>query len=183
MEGWLDEEQPDSFVEVIGPEGETWGWMSRSDMHRLNYISQTIEEPERYLKDPYIRYHAQLINERLLFKDGRDLNDVQMVLLSSELVKRREIDAKIEDRRFEESMFINNAELYRAYMDKKKQQAQNEGGVQVEQRVPASVEEFLAALGAFSEGEDETSDKGQEKAEGWLTSLLSDSDLDEMQDD
>jgi len=102
--------------------------------------------------------------------------------LSSAMIKRRKEEVSLRDRDLEESMFVNNPELYQAYMDKKKQTEESEGGVSVEQRVPGSVEEFLATLAAFGAEEGSDSDKEQD-AEGWLASFLSDDDLDQMQDD
>ena len=181
-EGWLDGEQPDEFVEVIDGVGKSLGWILRREAKLLRLIPQVIETPPRYLDDHYVWYHAQLINERELFKDGRDLNDVQLVLLSSIIINRRKAEFKERDRAFEENMFINNSELYKVYMDKKIEKDELSGGVEVEQRIPSSVEEFLATLASFSEGEASDSDKGRKKAEGWLDSFLSDEDLSEMEE-
>jgi hypothetical protein len=180
-EGWLDGEQSNGFVEAITSDGETLGWLERKQANRLGLIPQVIETPKRYLDDPYVWYHAQLAEERGLFQK-KDLNDVQLVLLSSAMIKRRKEEVSLRDRDLEESMFVNNPELYQAYMDKKKQTEESEGGVSVEQRVPGSVEEFLATLAAFGAEEGSDSDKEQD-AEGWLASFLSDDDLDQMQDD
>ena len=182
-EGWLDEEDSGDLVEAIGPDGEFLGWITKREAFRQNRVPQIIETPRRYLDDPYIWYHAQLIDERDLYRDGRDLNDIQLVLLSSALINRRKDVAKEKDRTFEEDMFVNNPELYKAYMEEKKRIKEASGGVEVEQRVPGSVEEFLATLAAFSEGEASDSDKERERADGWLASFLSDEDLDQMSDD
>lgn len=183
MEGWLDSDQPEPFVEAIDPDGEPLGWMSRRDANLLRYTPQIIETPQRYLDDLYVRYHAQLIGERHLY-DGKDLNDVQLALLASNLKKRREHEANLREIGFEENLLVNNPEGYKAYMDKKKQINEAEGGgPEVEQRVPGSIEEFLATLAAFSEGDDADSGKEQEdRAEGWLSSILSSDDLDQMDD-
>jgi hypothetical protein len=182
-EGWLDGEQASEFVEVIDGEGQFLGWISRKDAGEINLIPQIIETPDRYLKDPYVTHHATLIEERQLFKDGRDLNDVQLVLLSSAIINRRKRESERRDVEFEQSMAIGNPDMYRAYIDKKKQTEEADGGVSVEQRVPGSVEEFLATLAAFGAEEGSDSDKEQENAEGWLASFLSDDDLNQMQDD
>ena len=182
-EGWLDQDQPEAFVEVINSEGETLGWLEHRQATILGMIPQVIESPPRYLEDPYIDYHSQLIEERKLFEGQQDLNDIQLVLVGAALIKRRKAEVKERDRIFEENLLIGNPEMYKAYMDKKSEAQELEGGADVEQRVPGSVEEFLATLAAFSEGEDSDSDKEQENAEGWLASFLSDSDLDQMQDD
>lgn len=180
--GWLDSEQPEALVEVIDPDGATLGWMTRKDAHLLDEIPQVIETPPRYLDDPYVWYHVQLIDERDLYRGGLDLNDIQLTLLSAALIKRRRKVAADRDEDFEQEMFVNNPSLFKAYIDKKKAEREAESGPSVQQRVPGSVEEFLATIAAFSEGDDPDSGKGQERAEGWLASFLSDEDLDQMDD-
>lgn len=182
MDGWLDEEQDSPFIEVVDGEGEGVGWLLRREANLLHLLPQIIETPPRYLEDPYVAYHVQLIDERGLFKDGRDLNDVQMVLLSSALINRRKAIAKKEESAFEEAMLINNPTLYQTYMDKKQERKEVEGDGEIEQRVPGSVEEFLATVAAFSEGDLPDSNKEQEKAEGWLAGFLSNDELSEMDD-
>lgn len=181
--GWLDEATVTDLVEAIDWNGNTLGWMTRSDAKRLHMSTQVIETPKRWLEDIYVRHVANMCAERRLF-DGKDLNDVQVLLVASNLMKRREFEARLRDKQFEEMLFANNPELYASYMEKRKEEKEAEDfdGVAVEQRPPTSVEEFLATLAAFSEGEDSDSDKGQQDGLGWLASVLSEDDLDQMDD-
>lgn len=184
-DGWLEQaDLLDDWIEVINPDGDTLGWIERRRTIDIGLHTQVIETPERYLRDPYVRYHAKLAYERGLFTGGQDLNDIQIVLLGSQITKNREAEEKLRTRRFEEDMLINNPDLFRTYYEKKtKKDEMDEVTAGVEERVPTSVEEFLAAIAAFSEDEGAGSSKEQEGAEGWLTSLLSDDDLDQMSDD
>lgn len=182
-EGWIEEEL-DDFLDVVDGDGKDLGFISRADASRLHMHTQLIQTPERHLKDPYIRYHSQLIEERGLYKGNQELNDVQTVILSANLINRRELEGKISERRFEESMLVNNPEMYKLYREQQQREEENDvDSAGVEQRIPGSVEEFLAALSTFSEDPGESSDKEREHAEGWLSSFLTDQDLDEMQDD
>lgn len=183
MEGWLEQSDlGDTWIEVIDADGITLGWIERSRTVKLSLRTQIIETPERYLKDPWVRYHAQFAYERGLFTRGQDLNDVQIALLGGQMIKTREVEERMRVRRFEEEMLINNAAMFRAYRDKKEQKEEIDAATAgVEERVPGSIEEFLATVAAFSEEEPAGSGKGQE-AEGWLQSLLSEQDLDEMED-
>jgi hypothetical protein len=183
-QGWLDDEDRDDWIEVVGEEGTTLGHISRNDASKLNMITQVIENPERYLTDPWILYHAKLAHERGLFTHGADLNDVQLIMMASSFIKRQEMEAMERERVFEERFFVSNPDGYKAYQEHKAQkEEQDADSVDIEQRTPRSVEEFLATLDAFSEGEPETRDKGQDKAEGWLSQFLDDSELDQMKDE
>jgi hypothetical protein len=183
-DSWLDIDALDEWVEVIDPSGDPLGFLRRAEASKLNLDTQIIETPERYLSDPYILYNAQLAYERGIISRGQDLNDVQIILLGSHIIKQREADKFERERNFNERFFTANPEGYQAYKEHKERQEAAEGDVaDVEQRVPRSIEEFLATLSAFSEDEGETQDKGQEKVEGWLASFLDDSDLDQMSEE
>ena len=185
MEGWLEQSDlHDTWVEVIDGGGTTLGWIERRRADMLGLRTQLIEVPDRYLSDPYVRYHAQLAFERGLLTRGRDLNDVQIALLGSQIIKRNEVDEKLRVRRFEEDMLVNNPDLFKAYRDKKEREHEVNATGGVQEKVPSSVEEFLAALAAFDADEGVDSGKEQEsRAEGWLSGLLSEEDLDQMSDD
>jgi hypothetical protein len=184
MEGWLEQaDLKDTWIEVIDQQGTRLGWIERSRIGMLGLQTQLIETPKRYLTDSYVRYHAQLAYERGLLSRGQDLNDVQIALLGGQIIKQNERDEKLRIRKFEEDMLINNGELFKAYQEKKERQAETDAAtLGVEERVPASIEEFLATLAAFSEDEPAGSGKKQEGADGWLHSILSDEDLSEMED-
>lgn len=181
MIGWLDEHPVDEWIEVIDPEGDTLGWLPRNEATRQRLPLHLIEVPERYLDDPWVIYHVQLCEERELFK-RTDLNDVQQILLSSALIRRRRHAAQEAERTFEERFFASNPEGYKAFKDQQEAQEEaNEGIADVEQRVPANIEEFLATIAEFSEAEDEGRDKDREaESQGWLASTLSPDELGEM---
>lgn len=184
-ESWLDD-PPGEWLEVIDEHGDPLGFLRRSEASRMKMPIQVIETPDRYLTDPYVLYHAQLAYERGMLNRGRDLNDIQVILLASHIIKKREFEKAERERVFEERFFAANPEGYKDYIEKKKQKDENEGDIaNIEQRIPRSIEEFLADVQAFgSEDEASTQDKGQSEAtEGWLSSILDDSELEQMSDD
>lgn len=180
---WLDENDLDGWVEAIDDDGETLGWMRIIDAHSHDIPIINIETPKRFLMDPYVLYHAKMAYERGLLNRGRDLNDVQTVLLASCINKRQEREAKLREQAFEENLLINNPDGYKAYMQRKREMEamEVEDGVVIEEQVPQNIEEFLSTLSAFSEAEDLDSDK--EQTIGWLSSFLDDEDLEELGDD
>lgn len=185
MTGWLDDrENANEWLQVIDADGTPIAWAQRRDAIRFGMSVIAIETPSRYLEDPYVRYHAALCAERGVLDRGNDLNVVQNALISSNLVKKREREERLRVRAFEESILAFSPERYKGYMEAKAKIVEDDDETaSVEQRVPRSIEEVLAVLSAFSEGEPSDSDKDKEHAEGWLTSLLSNDELSEMQDD
>lgn len=184
-EGWLaDGDSGSDWLEVIDWEGDVLGYSRRRDAVRMDLPVITIETPQRYLEDPYVRVHAVMAKERGVLSQGNDLNDVQLVLIQSNVLKQREIDEKLRERSFEENMYASNPTLWKSYMDNKNKTAEIEAGMAViEERVPRSIDEFLADLAAFSEEEVPTGIKERERVEGWLAALLTDDDLEDMQDE
>ena len=181
---WIDTEDQDEWVEVIGPSGDSLGFLLKTEASKLDLIAQVVETPDRYLSDPYVLYHAQLAYERGMITRGQDLNDVQIVLLASHIIKRRDLEKNERERIFEERFFTANPEGYQAYKENKERKEEAEGDLAgVEQRVPRSIEEFLAQMEGFSEGEAPDSDKVREKAEGWLASFLDSEELDQMSEE
>lgn len=177
--GWLTEDDLDDWTEVINHDGETLGWMRRRDLSRLNIRTKTIETPRRFMLDPYVLYHSKLAYERGIFGKADDLNDVQVVLLASNIVKNKETEEVLRKRVFEESMLINNPEMFKVYQ-KQKEEEQMLGTEMVEEQVPTNMEELVAMLSAFdgNEGSDSSQD-----TEGWLASYLSGDEIDAMGDD
>lgn len=177
--GWLTVDDLDDWTEVIDHDGETLGWTRRKDLNRLGIRTKVIETPKRFMLDPYILYHSKLAFERGLFKNSNDLNDVQVVLLSSNIVKSREIDETLRKRSFEEAMLVNNPEMFKAYQ-KQKEEERLTAVEDVSESVPTNMEELIAMLSNFDGNEGSESNQGDE---GWLASYLSDDDLDSMGDE
>lgn len=180
---WLDGPDPgNDWLEAAGPDGQVLGYVQRREAHVLGLPIRRVEIPKRYIEDSWVRNHAAMAYARGIFSNGQDLNDVQIVLLAGEIIKRRELEENLRTRVFEESMIINNPTLYQEYSEKKQRDAGVEVGLGlVEERVPESVEEFLATLGSFSEDESPGSDKDRESV-GWLSSFFNDDELDQMDD-
>lgn len=183
---WLEDSNPGEFLEALDDQGELVGYIRRREAEDLGLRFRTIEIPHRYLDDPFVRYHVQMAYERGLLTRGQDLNIIQVILLTSHLVKRAEQDEKLRVRQFEESMLATVPEWVREYFARKQKQVEEEefiDSADVEERVPQSIEEFLQHIKAFSADDEEGSSKEQEDNLGWLSSLLSDAELDEMPDE
>lgn len=175
--GWLTEADLDDWIEVINHDGETLGWARNKDLKRLNLRTRIIETPKRFMYDPYVLYHSKLAYERGLFGNAKDLNDIQVVLLASNIVKIKEAEELLRKREFEENMLINNPDMFKAYQ-KQREEEEMLNTEKVEEQVPTNMEELIAMLSDSNEGSESRQD-----TEGWLASYLSDDDLDEMGDE
>lgn len=184
MSSWLEDGDSGSeWLQVMDWDGSMVGWLRRRDAHMLRMPIHLIETPDRYLKDVMVKYHSDLAYERGIFSKGQDLNDVQIVLLASHLIRKREAEAKMKVATFEADLFISDKGRYDDWMERKKQADElTDEMVQVEQRVPTDIEQFLADIASFSE-EDPANDGKEQRVEGWLSSLLSDEDLQGMSDE
>lgn len=176
-QGWLSDSDLDDWTEVLNPDGETLGWTRKRDLNRLNIRIKTIESPKRFMFDPYVTYHSKIAFERGIFKE--DLNDVQIVLLAGNIVKNRDTEETLRKRSFEESMLINNPEMFKVYQKQKEEEAML-SAEEVEERIPTNMEDLIAMLSDFDGNESGESIQG---SEGWLDSYLSDEDLETMGDD
>lgn len=176
--GWLRESDLDDWTEVINSDGETLGWIRKRDLNRLNIRTKVIETPKRFMIDPYVLYHSKLAYERGAFEND-DLSEVQVVLLASNIVKNREIEETLRKRAFEESMLVNNPDMFKAYQKQKEEEKMLQAE-DVQEQVPTSMEELVAMLSEFDGKSGAESGQGEE---GWLSSYLSDDELDSMGDD
>lgn len=175
--GWLKDSDLDDWTEVINFDGESIGWARRKDLNRLSIRTKTVEIPKRFMIDPYVTYHSKLAYERGLFQG--DMNDVQVILLAGNIAKARETEEILRKRLFEESMLINNPDMFKAYQKQKEEEKMLQAE-DVQEQVPSNMEELIAMLSDFDSNDDNDSLQG---SEGWLDSYLSDEELDSMGDD
>ena len=183
MTPWLDDAEYDNeFVQVIDWDANVLGFLPRNHLKMLDMETRVIETPKRYLEDPYVKYHTLLAYKRGILTNSDDINDIQQVLLGAYIIKEREFEEQMRIRSFEDNLFASNLDMYKSYMEKKQQDKDIEQFEGVEERVPRNVEEFLEALGAFNEEEDSDDIKRKERVEGWLASILSEEELDLLED-
>ena len=177
---WLEENDlNDKWTQVIDSSGEVAGWIDNYNAEMLNLDYHTVETPKRFLTDPYVLEHAIRAQELGLL-NGYDLSEIQNVLLVTNIKRRNDKEEMLLTRKFEESLWITNPDMYKAWKEHQAQVAETsfeEAGV--EETVPQSVEEFFEALNLFTEG-DEVDDHYQEPQEGWLDSVLDDDELSQM---
>lgn len=143
----------------------------------------------RWKMDPYVMYHADMLYERGMLK-GDELNSVQIALLSSVIVRKRERERQRRLVEFEEALFVSDPARYKAYEEyKKRQEAHAEWEEGVEWRTPQSLEEARAISAAFAEATRELGDEEEEvldvpadvDEDDWV-SFLDDDDLAQMKD-
>jgi hypothetical protein len=109
-----------------------------------------------------------------------DLNSVQEAMLSVVMRRKREEEFELENAKFEQSMFINNPELYKSYIENKEQQ-EISGNNDIEWMAPQSIEEAAALMDMFSDIDKqlkETDDNPAPKVD--FLSALGAIDLDEI---
>lgn len=180
---WIRQEDLDDWLPAIDDDGTTIGYIRSRVARQLNIPIITIEKPKRYLKDPYVNYHSSIIKERGLLSRGQDLNEVQTVLLMSQMIKRREEEIENRKNYFEEMLFANNVDLYKAYKEQEeKEKMKNDPRFQ--QMRPQSLEDLMAMFSSFDEQIDLNRDKKESASEeiGWLDAILAEEDIDKMQD-
>lgn len=180
---WIREEDLDDWIPAIDDDGSTIGYIRSKLSRQLNVPIITIEKPKRYLKDPYVIYHSSVIKERGLLSHGQDLNEVQTVLLLGQMIREKEAEVSAHKSDFEEMLFANNAELYKAYKEQEeKEKMKNDPRFQ--QMRPQSLEDLMAMFTSFDEEINLTRDKEEnsEEQSGWLDAILAEEDIDKMQD-
>lgn len=180
---WIREEDLDDWLPAIDYDGNTIGYIRSRVARQFNIPIFSIEKPKRYLKDPYINYHSSIIKERGLLSHGQDLNEVQTVLLLSQLIKNKEEEIQKHKINFEEMLFANNADLYKAYKEQEeKEKLKNDPRFQ--QMRPQSLEDLMAMFTSFDEEVNSTRDKEESSSNemGWLDAILAEEDIDKMQD-
>ena len=76
-----------------------------------------------------------------------DLNLVQQFMLSSVIMRKRKQENELEEMHFEQTMLINNPEMYKNYLKHKEENAEND----VVWSAPATIEEAKAVEQMFAE--------------------------------
>ena len=177
---WLEENDLENWVEVVNYDGDFLGWLKASDARHLRIPIQFVESPPLFKEHPFVINHAIVAEQMGMLKarDESGVSEIQRVLLASNFIRQHEREERYRVRAFEESLFVSDQDRYKAYQEvKENKDPMDVDGVMVEERVPQNIEEFLAALGAFTEEVDEVNSDGDS---GWLDSILSDNELDSM---
>jgi len=179
---WLDENDLEDWVEVVNYDGDFLGWIKAQDARHLKIPINLVKSPPLYKEHPFVINHAILAGEMGLLKaqDDSGVSEVQKALIASNYMRKREREEDLRVKQFEENLFVNDQERFRAYKEiKEEKEVTAMDGVMVEERVPQNIEEFLAALGAFTDEVDSV-DNSSDEGSGWLDAFLSDDELDLM---
>lgn len=166
------------WIEAINDDGEIIGYIRKVEARRFGIRTITIEKPQKFIKDPYINYHRDILIRSGILTSGRDLNEVQSVLLLGSIVNERKNNAEERKNNFEEMLFANNPEIYKSYKEFQEQQELNDDP-DFQQARPKSLEELLSMFNAFevdSEGEE------AKKPAGWLDAMLDEEDAAQIRD-
>lgn len=170
----MELQSPSELVEIIDQTGAARGYLPRNQVDQLGLDFVEIEYPERYTSDPYLMYHFDLAYERGILTQGRDLNDVQIVGLASHIIRQRKQEEQLRERKFNEDMLINNAEMYKLWQEhQRKAEIEKEFEGEVEWRAPKSPADLFKMLGDFDEFPDEI----EPEPEAGIDTILSPDDL------
>lgn len=165
------------WIEAIDDDGEVIGYIRKAEARRLGIRTITIEKPKKFVKDPYVTYHTELLLRSGVLTDGRDLNEVQTALLLGSLVREKESQAEQRKTDFEEMLFANSPEMYKSYKEYQEQQRLNDDP-EYQQLRPKSLEELLSMFNVF----ETVDEKGNQKEIGWLDALLDEEDASQIRD-
>lgn len=114
-----------------------------------------------------------------------DLNYLQEKILISVEVRKRKEERDLEEMRFENSMLINNPQMYKDYVDKKKEESDSEGNPII-WAVPETIEEARELEKIFAEVDELTKkSKNKEADEEFIRQismmgLFNDIDIDKI---
>lgn len=169
-----------NWLEVVNNDGETLGYIRHTDARRANIRTITIEKPQKFVKDPYVGYHIEILMRSGLLTSGRDLNEVQTVLLLGYIINEKKESTELRKIDFEQLLFVNNPEMYKNYKEQEEQRRLAENP-EYQQLRPQSLQELLAMFETFDEAASSTQDK-QGQPIGWLDDLLDDEEASQLRD-
>lgn len=179
---WITSEDVyNDWIQAVNGDGDFVGFIRQSEARRQDIKILTIEKPEKYKKDPYISYHAEMLVRSGVLTNGRDLNDVQSILLLSYIIKEKEDAAEDKQGNFEQLLFASNPELYKAYKEYQQQQEMIQNP-EYQQLRPKSLQELLSMFDAFDEETPSDQDKDQTKPAGWLDDILDEEEISQIRD-
>lgn len=179
---WLKTEDIyEKWLEAVDNEGETLGYIKPSEARRLGIRIITIEKPQKYIKDSYVTYHEEILMRSGVLTSGRDLNEVQTVLLLGYLINEKKTEADSSQVEFEQMLFANNPELYKNYKEQIEQRKLAEDP-DYQQLRPQNLQELLSMFDVFDEEYAETHDKDENKTVGWLDDLLDQEEISQIRD-
>lgn len=178
---WITTEDVyEQWLKAVDNNGDTLGFIKPSEARRLGIRTITIERPAKFIKDTYVKYHSEILMRSGILTSGRDLNEVQTVLLLGFIVNEKEDEASKNKLDFEQLLFANNPELYKNYKEQEEQRRFAENP-DYEQIRPKTLNELLAMFEAFS-GEAESPQDSENKPRGWLDDILDDEEISQIRD-
>lgn len=180
---WITTEDVyEKWIEAVDDNGETLGFIRPSEARRLDIRILTIEKPQKFYKDSYVNYHAEILIRSGVITSGRDLNEVQTVLLMGYLINEKKNEADTRQADFEQLLFSNNPEMYKSYKEQEEQRKLVENP-EYQQVRPKSLNELLAMFETFdSESNEVLSDSDEKKKSGWLDDMLNDTEINQIRD-
>lgn len=179
---WITTEDVyEQWVPAVDNNGDTLGFIKPSEARKLGIRVVTIEKPLKFLKDAYVTYHSELLVRNGALTSGKDLNEVQTVLLLGYMIieKENEVDRRKID--FEQLLFANSPEMYKSYKEQEEQRRLAENP-EYEQIRPKSLNELLAMFEVFDEAASSTQGKEQNPTSGWLDDMLDDDEISQIRD-
>lgn len=179
---WITSEDVyEDWIKTVDNNGDFLGFIRQTEARRLNIRIITIEKPQKYKQDPYVTYHAEMLVRSGKLTSGKDLNEVQNVLLLSQIIAEKEDLAEQQKSDFEQMLFANNPELYKSYKEYQ-HQVELSNDPEYQQLRPKSLQELLSMFDAFDEEISPDQDKVKGKTTGWLDDLLDDEEISQIRD-
>lgn len=179
---WIKTEDVyEKWLEAVDRNGDLLGFIKSSDARRLGIKTLTIEQPQKFIKDAYVKYHAEILIRSGVITSGRDLNEVQTVLLLGTVINERKAEAETRKLNFEQLLFANNPEMYKSYKEQEEQRIMAENP-DYQQIRPQGLEDLLAMFAGFDETSGSDQDKNQGKVVGWLDDILDEEEASQIRD-
>jgi hypothetical protein len=146
--------EPDSWVSVSDEEtGEGLGYITFAEAEASGMVVYETEPTTRYLRDPYLIYHARMLREQGHL--AGNLNSVQRALLAGVLVRDQERGESEQEASFFRDLFIADEGRFQRAMAAKKARAFADAQKnRVVSRAPISLSELAEDLGLWEDSDD-----------------------------
>lgn len=180
---WLrTEDVYEQYIEAVDNNGETLGYIFPSEARKLGIKTINIEKPQKFIKDSYVTYHTELLIKSGVLTSGRDLNEVQTVLLLGSIINEKKEQVDQNKINFEQLLFANSPEMYKSYKEHEEQRRLAENP-EYEQVRPKSLQELLSMFDAFNDDTESIQDRESSNiSSGWLDDLLDEDEISQIRD-